>query len=186
MRKAYRYIFYAAYMLIFRFTPDAYRPYALFFPWIRRKLAQHFLLRCGQNINIGSGASFSPDVCIGDNSDLGSHCLVQGNVEIGKDVMMAPDVKVFTRNHRFDRLDIPMNQQGEVSYKTIIGDDVWIGSNAVILPGRKIGHHSIVGAGSIVTKDVPDYAIVVGNPARIIRYRNENAGHTQPHDTRQE
>ena len=75
--------------------------------------------------------------------------------------------------HSFDRLDIPIGQQ-ESKEKTPldISSDVWIGARAIILPGcKRIGHGAIIGAGSVVTKDVPDYAIMGGNPAKVIKYR---------------
>ena len=84
---------------------------------------------------------------------------------------MAPDVIIWTIGHSFDRTDIP-NKQGETAYTPVmIGDDVWIGQRAIIKPGTKVGSHAIIGAGSIVTKDVPEWAIVAGNPAKIIRMR---------------
>ena len=88
--------------------------------------------------------------------------------------MMGPHCTIYIRNHAFDRLDIPMCEQGFQSEKPIvIGNDVWIGGHVIILPGVQIGNGAIVGAGAVVTKNVPDYAIVGGNPARIIRYRNQ-------------
>ena len=76
------------------------------------------------------------------------------------------------RNHAFDRTDIPMNQQGFTPEKPIvIEDDVWIGARVIILPGVHIGTGAVVGAGAVVTKDVPDYAVVGGNPARILKMR---------------
>jgi maltose O-acetyltransferase len=81
---------------------------------------------------------------------------------------------MYSYSHAYDRLDIPMDQQGFEDPTPIhIGDDVWIGARVIILPGVNIGSHCIIGAGSVVTKDVPDYAIVGGVPAKIIRMRNE-------------
>ena len=74
--------------------------------------------------------------------------------------------------HQFSRTDIPMRLQGHRQYQPVlIEDDVWIGARAIILPGLRIGKGAIVGAGSVVTKDVPPYAICVGNPARVIKSR---------------
>lgn len=93
---------------------------------------------------------------------------------IGNDVMMGPYCTMMTYSHNHDRLDIPMNQQGfEPERVKYIGDDVWIGRNVTILPGANVGSHCIIGAGAVVTKDVPDYAIVGGVPAKVIRFRNE-------------
>ena len=88
--------------------------------------------------------------------------------------MMGPYCTMMTYSHNHNRIDIPMNQQGfETEKIKFIGNDVWIGRNVIILPNANIGNHCIIGAGAVVTKDVPDYAIVGGNPARIIRMRNE-------------
>lgn len=77
-----------------------------------------------------------------------------------------------TSSHNTARTDIPMNQQGHLEKKeVVIGDDVWIGRRVIILPGIKIGNGVIIGAGAVVTKDVPDYAVVAGVPAKVIKYR---------------
>jgi maltose O-acetyltransferase len=93
-------------------------------------------------------------------------------VTIGRDVMMGPGVILLTRNHRFDRLDAPMRLQGGAEERpVVIGDDVWIGTRAIVLPGVTVGDGAIIAAGAVVTAPVPSRAIVGGNPARIIRYR---------------
>jgi acetyltransferase-like isoleucine patch superfamily enzyme len=94
-----------------------------------------------------------------------------GFIEIGSGVMMGPRVGLFAENHIFDRTDIPMRLQG-VDRKFIrIEDDVWLGTNSVILAGVTVGRGAVVSAGSVVTKDVPQYAIVGGVPAKVIRMR---------------
>jgi maltose O-acetyltransferase len=88
--------------------------------------------------------------------------------------MMGPDVIILTERHKFDHLDIPMREQGyDAPGPVTIGDDVWIGTRVIILPSVTIGKGAIIGAGAIVTKDVPEYAITCGNPARIVKYRTE-------------
>jgi maltose O-acetyltransferase len=97
---------------------------------------------------------------------------LRGTITIGADVMMGPDVVILTTNHIFENTDIPMDQQGIANELPVtIEDDVWIGTRVIILPGRHIGRGSIIGAGSVVTKDIPPFAIVGGNPAKVIRYR---------------
>ena len=97
---------------------------------------------------------------------------INGRVIIGNNVMMGPDVCIYVRNHAFDRTDIPMNMQGFAPEKpVVIEDDVWIGARVIILPGVHIGTGAVIGAGAVVTKDVPDYAVVGGNPARILKMR---------------
>ena len=87
--------------------------------------------------------------------------------------MMAPNLLVIGGTHKFDRTDIPMREQGSnPKTELVIGDDVWIGNRVTILSNcRRIGNGAIIGACSVVTKDVPNYAIVAGNPAKVIRYR---------------
>lgn len=86
--------------------------------------------------------------------------------------MMAPNCTIYSRNHEFSDTEKPMMFQGYKETQPVeIGDDVWIGGNVTILPGVKIGSHSIIGACAVVTKDVPEYAIVAGNPATVKKYR---------------
>jgi len=167
-------LLYLIYISIFRFTPEDYRPYSLFFPRIRNFLVRNFILKSGKSIRVKHNADISPNIVLGDNSELGTRCMIHGNVEIGSNVIMGPDIKIYARNHRFDRLDIPIRQQGKVYLKTIIGDDVWIGANSIITAGVRVGNHVVIGAGSVVTKDIPDYAVVGGVPARVIKYRKED------------
>jgi len=132
--------------------------------------------KVGSNINIERRAFFASgrDIEIGDNSGLGINCKVPNNIRIGKNVMMGPNVTIYYSNHKFNRTDIPMNQQGFGEPKiTIIEDDVWIGSHVIMTPGRHIKKGTIIGAGSVITKDFPEYSIIAGNPAKIIKSRIE-------------
>jgi maltose O-acetyltransferase len=159
------------YLLFFKNTPEDYRPYALFFPWIRRVLVGLYLKDCGVNPRVKSGAEISPNATVGDNSELGTRCLIQGNVHIGSDVIMGPDVKIYSRNHRFDSIDIPIRKQGKIYLETIIGNDVWLGANVIVTAGCKIGDHSVVAAGAVVTSDIEPFSVVGGVPAKLIRTR---------------
>lgn len=96
-----------------------------------------------------------------------------GEIAIGSGVMVGPNVVIRASNHSVDRTDLPMWDQGQTGGRIVIGDDVWIGANAVIVPGVTIGSHVIVAAGAVVTHDVPDYAIAAGVPAKVIRDRRE-------------
>ena len=132
------------------------------------------LENCGKNVNIESNATFSSKVTLEDYSGIGINAKIYGTCHIGRYVMMGTDVTIITRNHRFDRTDIPMMEQGfEEERPVYIGNDVWIGDRVLILPGVHIGDGSIIAAGSVVTKDVPPYSIVAGVPARKIRDRFE-------------
>ncbi len=126
----------------------------------------------GRNVNIEKNAYFTPGLRIGNNSGVGIRCEVNGEVTIGNDVMMGPEVVIYTSSHAHDRIDIPMIEQGSQETKpVIIGNDVWIGRRAIIMPGVNIGNGCIIGAGAVVTKDVPDYCIVGGVPAKIVKRR---------------
>lgn len=139
---------------------------------------KHIFEYCGKNVNIERGASFESGehIRIGDNSGIGINAVIPDGTHIGNNVMMGPDCYVFSRNHRFDRTDIPMCQQGVTEkYPLIIDDDVWIGQSVTIMPGRHISQGSIIAACSVLTKDYPEYSVVGGNPARIIKNRRQNS-----------
>lgn len=129
--------------------------------------------QCGKDVNIEKGAVFGEHIKLGSRSGIGIRAQIEDFVSIGSDVMMGPDCCIFTSNHCFSRLDIPMREQGFTKpNEVIIGDDVWIGARVIILPGVHIGKGSILGAGSVVTHDVDEYTIVGGNPARFIKHRD--------------
>lgn len=166
-----RKFFYFIYHIIGKYLPRTYMPYAFGVKKMRYFLLKQIVDYAGKNVLVETGALFSPFIEIGDNSSIGESCRLRANVKIGDDVMMAPGVQILTENHHFKDIEIPMRLQGHSNKGVLIGNDVWLGTNAIILPGVKIGDHAIVSAGSIVTKDVPKYGIVGGNPARIIKYR---------------
>ena len=127
---------------------------------------------CGKHVNIERNALFSRKVSLGDYSGIGINARIYGKCSIGSHVMMGTDVTIITRNHRFDRTDIPMDMQGFYEEEPVtIGDDVWIGDRVTILPGVTIGKGCIISAGAVVTHDVPDYSIAAGVPAKIIGNR---------------
>lgn len=140
--------------------------------YFRRFCAKLILKKCGKHVNIEHGAVFNSECELGDYSGIGINCKLNGKVIIGKHVMMGPECLIYTRNHKFDDINITMDKQGFQEWKpVIIGDDVWIGGRVIILPGKHIGNGAIIGAGSVVTKDVEDYSIVAGNPARKVKSR---------------
>ena len=110
---------------------------------------------------------------IGDSSFVGRSAFIHagGGVRIGRDVLIGPGVKVWSVDHCFSERMVPIRQQGHEFAQVVIGDDVWIGVDSVILKGVTVGHGAVVGAGSVVTKDVEAFGIVGGVPARVIGSR---------------
>ena len=109
------------------------------------------------------------DVIIGEHTRIGIHCTVIGPVTIGSHVNLAQGITVTALNHNYEDKTRPIDMQGVSTNPIVIGDDVWIGANATILPGVTIGHHVVVAAGAVVTKDVPDNTLVGGIPAKPIK-----------------
>lgn len=149
-----------------------------------RNARSHFLA-CYNNAVIGkpglSVVSSHVDIRHPENIEIGDNTFMNGGglfasrnarIIIGDDCMISYEVHMRTDTHIFRRVDIPMNQQGMEEEDIIIGNDVWIGYGAQIMKGVTVSDHAIIGAGAVVTKDVPENAIVGGVPARIIRYRD--------------
>jgi len=139
-----------------------------------RQFCAHLILgeKCGKWVNIDKGATFGDEIYLGEGSGIGANCSIPNGVTIGNYVMIGIDVLMFTNEHRYDDLSIPMGQQGRTEIDPIvIGNDVWIGSRSLIMKGTHIGDGAIIAAGSVVTKDVPSYEIWGGNPARFLKSR---------------
>jgi len=161
------------YLLAIRFPTQPMPGYKVGYKlreWLVNKIAEesgdNIIVK--QNCYIGSGVGLK----IGDRSQLGHNARIGQYVTLGKDVVMGPDVVIMANSHAFDDLDTPINQQGALAIKPIvIGDDVWIGTRVIILPGVMIGNKSVIGAGSVVTKSIPEGVIAAGNPAKVIRKR---------------
>ena len=109
------------------------------------------------------------DIIIGDHTRIGLHNTIIGPVTIGCHVNLAQGITVTALNHNFEASDKRIDEQGVSTTPVIIEDDIWIGANAVILPGVTIGNHSVVAAGAVVTKNVPPHSLVAGVPAKIIK-----------------
>lgn len=129
---------------------------------------------------IGKKCKFQNNIYFGNGKDIriGEHCQINeyvklDNVRIGNYVMVARYVTFLGKKHSTASVDIPMLMQGQMeTEQTVVEDDVWIGANAIIMPGLKLAKGTIVGAGSVVTHDTVQYSVVGGIPARLIKYRN--------------
>ena len=109
------------------------------------------------------------DVIIGDHTRIGLHNTIIGPVTIGSHVNLAQGITITALNHNFDDSEKRIDQQGISTKEVVLEEDIWVGANAVILPGVTIGKHAVVAAGAIVTKDVPPHSLVAGVPAKVIR-----------------
>ena len=139
-------------------------------------------LRLGRNVTVGRGATLTctgviarpgVGIRIGDRVGIGeySHIGGQGGVVIGNDVLLGPGVRIFSENHRFYSTDFPMRQQGEERAAVTIEDDCWIGAGVTILAGVRIGAQTVIGAGAVVTHDLPPRSVAFGVPARVAAVR---------------
>lgn len=115
------------------------------------------------------------ELIIGDNVGIAANAFIamRGKIEIGSNTIFGPNVSIHAENHNFSDIDKPIKLQGATRKGVKIGEDCWIGSKAVILDGVTIGSHSIIAAGAVITKDIPEYCIAGGVPAKVIKMRKE-------------
>ncbi|SDF71761.1 acyltransferase [Sporolituus thermophilus] len=118
---------------------------------------------------------FSPCLKIGEGTSINQNCHITcaEEIVIGMNVLITANVTITDIIHPYDDINVPISRQPLITKKVYIGDETCIYQNAVILPGAKIGKHCIIGANSVVNIQVPDYSVVVGNPARIVRQYNQ-------------
>ena len=144
-------------------------------------IGKHCSLKGKHNITLEDSVTVRPyaqiwsggTVRIGKGSEIGERCRISiaNSLEIGKKVLFSPNVYITDCDHEYRNVDIPIIDQGIVQkgQKVSIGDGSYVGINAVIVGNVKIGKHCVIGANSVVTKDVPDYCVAVGSPARVIK-----------------
>lgn len=123
------------------------------------------IMRQGYNIEIGEG-------CLINHNNVLQAGKVDAKIKIGNYVHTGANVMIIAFNHAFDTRSIPTIKQDYYDADVVIDDDVWIGGGAIILAGVHIGKGAIIAAGAVVNKDVPEYAIVGGIPAKVLRYRD--------------
>lgn len=145
-------------------------------------IKRNMVSTCGKDVYFGRNSKISgwKNVHIDDHVSIGSNCeflTTKAKIVLKDHIMFGPNVMVITGNHRIDILDKFMcdisddMKRPEDDQDVIFEGDNWIGANAIILKGVTVGRGSVIAAGAVVTKNVPEYAVVGGNPARIIKYR---------------
>jgi acetyltransferase-like isoleucine patch superfamily enzyme len=145
----------------------------------------HLTLAPGARLEVGDGCILDRNttievhdggvLSIGARTIFGHGCTlgISERIEIGEDCLLAELVSIRDHDHRFDDLNLPIREQGQVIAPVKIGRNVWIGAKATILKGVTIGEGAIIGANAVVTRDVPPNAIVGGVPTRVIKMRGE-------------
>ena len=141
------------------------------FPYNKFDLGDRSTIESFATINNGVG-----NVIVGAGTIVGIGSVVIGPVSIGNNVMLAQNIVISGLNHGYTDVAISPSLQKVECKPIVIQDDVWIGANSVITAGVTLGKHSVIGAGSIVTKDVPEFSVVVGNPAKIIKQFDQLSG----------
>lgn len=147
--------------------------------YLRRAFYRTVLPRCEPGCCLSFGTVFShPTAEVGRDVYIGVFCSL-GDVTLKKDVLVSSHVSLTNGGdqHGIDRLDIPVREQPGTWSRVTIGRDSWIGEHATVM--ADVGKHCVIGAGSVVTRPIPDYAIAVGVPARVIRYRNQDLDSSQ-------
>ncbi|WP_350291512.1 acyltransferase [uncultured Croceitalea sp.] len=140
-------------------------------PWNSFQLGANSTIEDFSTINNGVGA-----VIIGKNTRIGLGNTIIGPVTIKDDVRLAQNVVLSGLNHNYEDVSQPIHAQGVSTATIVVKEETWIGANVTIVAGVSIGKHCIIAGGSVVTKDIPDYSVAVGNPARVIKQYNHYNG----------
>lgn len=174
MSKIKKYFFLYLYKIFAIHLPPSTVPYiGKYFKRFRYFCCKRIFLKCGKNVNIEKGAKFGNgfNLEIGDNSGIGIYCTIPNDIIIGRNVMMGPRCYILSQNHDISDISKPMCECGFIKKKTLIEDDVWIGRQVIFTPGRILKKGSVVAAGCVLCKDFPEYSVIGGNPARLIKSR---------------
>lgn len=137
-------------------------------------------LQLGDRSTVAAHAHLTGDLRIGADCSVNVGTAVRGRVAIGDGVRIGSHTSLLGFDHGFDDVTVPIREQPLTSVGITVGDDVWIGSHVVVVDGVRIGDHAVLGAGTVVTRDVPPWAVVVGNPGRVVRDRREARGSRTP------
>lgn len=140
-------------------------------PWNVFALGSHSTIEDFTTVNNGVG-----EVRIGNRVRIGLGNTLIGPVTIKDDVRLAQNVVLSGLNHNYEDISLPIHAQGVSTAMITIKEETWIGANTVVVAGVTVGKHCIIAGGSVVTKDIPDYSVAVGNPARVIKQYNHKNG----------
>lgn len=179
MNKIHRGLRVLIYYLLLRWLPNDNVPFGFIFDKLRYYCCRPLFKHCGYPVNIRHYAHFGngSTISLGDHSDLGTNCFIVGDVDIGSQVAISFDVFITSLNRDFSDTEGPTVGEGSrPSAPVTIHDDVLILARVMILPGVTIGSHSVIGGAAVVSKDVPEWAVVAGNPARIVGWRKGAPG----------
>jgi maltose O-acetyltransferase len=113
------------------------------------------------------------NITLGRDTHITNNVILNGigGIEIGNDVLVGYETIIMTSGRKFSSLDIPIRKQGSELKKVVIGNDVWLGTRVIVLPGVTVGDGAVIGSGAVITKDIPPYSVAVGVPARVVRKR---------------
>jgi maltose O-acetyltransferase len=174
MKKFHRVLCLLVYYILGRHFPTQPVPGWRLGYFFRGLLVKGIFRKCGDGVIVKRNCYFGrgSTLEVGSRSQLGEQARIGPEVSIGSDVIMGPEVVIMTTSHEFEDPDRPIRLQPEPPIKkVIIEDDVWIGTRVTILPGVHIGRGAVIGACSVVTKDIPQFGVAVGNPAKVLRNR---------------
>jgi len=137
--------------------------YKLYFKQIGKKcrFGHKCYFEVPENIQMGNNSSFNKDCWVSGG----------GGLNIGNNVLIGPKVIIHSANHNYCKMDQLIINQGHTFKHVNIGNDVWIGAGVIVLPGVTIENGCVIGAGSVVTKNIPSYSVAVGNPAKVVKER---------------
>lgn len=135
---------------------------------------QESVKESGRNLSVNGPTYINAETYLGDNVNFnGMRITGEGSVKIGDNFHSGSDCLILTSNHNYNGNKIPYDETS-IEKRTVIEDNVWLGTRVTLIPGVKIGEGSIIQAGSVVTKDIPKYAIAGGSPAKIFSYRDKD------------
>ena len=163
---------YLLYILVAKHLPHNVPLLGKWFHFSRRLVCRPLLLESATIIGVGQGVDFDNGcfVRMKDCANIGDYSILSGShgtITIGRHVMMGKYCVILNQNHKY----LDEGYEGFEGKDVLIDDYAWLGHRAIVLPGVRIGRHAIIGAGAVVSKSIPDYAIAVGNPAVVKKYR---------------